>query len=873
MPRILDILIGFKVDPQKSQQAISEIDKLNQRLERLDETASNVNETFDGLEGTATGFAAVGAAVFAPLILSAQKYVDVVGNAEAESREWAATTQKLEKSQVEFGRKATAALNPYRNALADILTKISQVDPAIIQAGVEIGGVVALIGGAGLLAAQVGKLYASSIELVAGIQKLQMMGGLTGRAASAAVYGGVGIAAIGLGTTIGLNAVRGYGKATDNERLANFGADDAYTAFSQAITVFTSLVLDAGKTVAETLINIDTIMRLAQNRLREAVDDKVISEIQKKGLDILKAFEMAQINVEEGTGKIAGGFERAYLSFLKTIGELKIETKLGDIDIGKELGVNLDEVNDKLEKLGNQTADFESRRQSLDEKYASKFADIDSRVASYADTAIDIGERREDLLNEVDAVFEGARESIVPKVYESMINFGEAVGILEDASEKTKELATGFAALTDEQKQGLLDSFDQLQTDLADAETAFNDQRKKELADFNEETAKIEDNWQRQRERQAEDFERGRAEREKEFNRQRQQAAQDFAKQQKDAVVDFNREQSKAAQDFEKSRAKTLRDNQKEDLKRIEDFQRERERREQDHRLRLLEAVGRLDATAVLQELRGFQQEDSRAGQDFNRETQERQQQLDQQLADERAAFEEEQRLRRDQFQQQQAEEVQRFQEQQARELERYQLQEQRSKEAFERSQALAQEDFDRSQAERRQQFNERRQEERREFLKSQSERRQAFIAQYNELMGFQNRETNARRQHYQQLERDLQSFLRVQGVRTTATRPTAGRNIRTTIQQFAEGGYLPDGIARTHAGEFALNQRTTRLLEGMAGGKLTQQSVQNMVTNNNRPLNITAPITISGTNESPEAIAGAVRRELVTILESYTGG
>jgi hypothetical protein len=866
MPRILDILIGFKVDPQKNQQAISEIDKLDQRLEKLDETASNVYATFDSLEGTATGFAAAGAAVLAPLILSAQKYVDVVGNAEAESREWAATTQRLEKAQVDLGRKATNALNPYRNALADILTKISQVDPAIIRAGVEIGGVVALIGGAGLLAAQVGKLYASSIELVAGIQKLQMMGGLTGRAANAAVYGGVGVAAVGLGVVGGVNAVRGYGKATGDERLANYDYSDALDTAKQAIVVFATLVLDAGKTVVETLINLDTLWQLASNRLREAVDDKVISEIQKKGLDILKAFEMAQINVEEGTGKIASGFERAYLSFLKSIGELKIETKLGDIDIGKELGVNLDEVNDKLEKLGNQTADFESRRQSLDEKYASKFADIDSRVASYADTALDIGERREALLDEVGTVFEGAKQSIITPL-------AETLGLLEDTSEKQKEVATGFAALTDEQKQGLLDSFDQLQTDLADAETAFNDQRKKELADFNEETAKIEDNWQRQRERQTTEFERGRAEREKEFNRQRQQAAQDFARQQKDAVVDFNHEQDKAAKDFEKSRAKTLRDNQKEDLKRIEDFQRERERREQDHRLRLLEAVGRLDATAVLQELRGFQQEDTRAGEDFNRETQDRQQQLDQQLAEEKAAFEEEQRLRRQQFQEQQAEEVQRFQESQARELERYQLQEQRSKEAFERQQALAQEDFDRSQAERRQQFNERRAEDRREFLKSQADRRQAFITQYNELMGFQNRETQARRQHYQQLERDLQSFLRVQGVRTGSTRPTAGRNTRATIQQFAEGGYLPDGIARTHAGEFALNQRTTQLLENMAGGKLTQQSVQNMVTNNNRPMSITAPITINGAGQNPDAIAGAVRRELVTILEGYTGG
>lgn len=795
--RIVDVVIGFVSDRAKNQQVIQDTERIQSRIDSLDNSVSNLNQTYGALEDISTRVAAAGAVVFAPLLLSANKYIEAVGTSEKQSREWLKTTERINQSQVNLGRKATEALQPYYSLLADIVQKAGELDPAIVRAGVEIGGVLALVGAAGLLASQVGRLISSTQDLIAGLQKMQLAGGLQGRLATAAV----GVGAIGVGTVAGVNIVRGIGRATDDERLAEFDYDDALETIKQILLVVGAVIIDATKNFATIFTSLEL------------------------------AFKLGKIAIEEQLTGLSDTIKKAYLGILKTLADLEIDLgevlgkDLGSLDIGKQLGLDGEELANQIQAIGENNKNFDEQRKKA----------ADEWVAAMDEFSAEAQVLKQDWL--------------------------EILGYAEDADEKIKSAAQGFASLPIEQQRALLDAFDQLQTELDNAQKEFHEKRKDDLEAFNEETATIEANFNRQRERATEDFERNRAHIEEDFNRQRTQQQRDFAKQQRDSVTTFNREQAQAAQEFEEGRRKAVEDNRKEDIKRLQDFQRERERAEQDHRQRLLEAVGRLDATAVLQELQGFNRDSSRAGEDFSRETSERQRQLDEQLTQERQHFQEQQQQRTAQFREQQALENQRFADSRARELERYQVQEQRARENFERQQAVQQQDFQRSQNDRRREFNERRNEERREFNALQAERRQAFRSQYNELVNFQNAESRARQVHYQNLQRQLDSF--IGGGRPRGTNP------RYTIPQFAEGGYLPEGIARTHDGEFALNQRTTRFLEHMAGGKLTQQAVQQMVTNS-QSMSIHAPISISGANQSPEAIGAAVRIELKRFLEAY---
>ncbi|MHC4301329.1 MAG: coiled-coil domain-containing protein [Planctomycetota bacterium] len=71
----------------------------------------------------------------------------------------------------------------------------------------------------------------------------------------------------------------------------------------------------------------------------------------------------------------------------------------------------------------------------------------------------------------------------------------------------------------------------------------------------------------------------------------------------------------------------------------LEDFQRDQRRAQEDHRDSLLDAAGRLDAVAILNEQRGFSQSQKRAKEDFKTEQKQRKEDFKIRLRDENDAF------------------------------------------------------------------------------------------------------------------------------------------------------------------------------------------------------------------------------------------
>jgi hypothetical protein len=130
--------------------------------------------------------------------------------------------------------------------------------------------------------------------------------------------------------------------------------------------------------------------------------------------------------------------------------------------------------------------------------------------------------------------------------------------------------------------------------------------------------------------RDAEDFARARARAADALNRQIADIQADAAKREADAEQDY------------RERVTDLRDDTNERLAKLDaDYQKKREQAALDHRDRLLDAAGRLDAVAVREEQRRYAREQQEAADNYNEQRSEQQQALDERLQEERKSYDE----------------------------------------------------------------------------------------------------------------------------------------------------------------------------------------------------------------------------------------
>jgi len=792
--KLFDILIGFDIDEDKARKAVDSINKLDDNIDKLDKTLSKTEKSFARLTSVGVSLGAVSAVILAPAILSAENYIKAVDGATDVSRRWLAATAKQQRAQIEFGRKSAEALIPIKEGLASLLELTARVDPAILQAGLAAGGLLALTGAIGVFVGAIGSFATQSAILITQINRIsavQAAGGVGGIGARL----GVGGAAIAAGTGIGLLGVRAAGRATGDERLEQAGLDDALEILVDLIKKLSAIIglgnILIAEQIADTIIKMEGTTKKFIIRL-ESVFDELVAGLANGILDINEFF--GDLSPDLG---LAGDAASVAASIgIPGFGAAKELFNLApDLELSPELI-------EALTKISNQEpTDINERLLAIDTETSRKLQDNTTKTA---------------------------------ELIESFSDF-----ILPEASEENDIVAF----FTDSEKQ-FLDRFKLLNDVISESTIAFGESRKEELEDFNEDTLKIESDFQRQRLLQLDDFERTRL-----------RAEQDFAKKQSQTTLQFARDQQQSQAEFEISRKEQIEQVQKDDLKRQRDFARDRERAAEDSNLRLLEAVGRLDATAVISELRGFTTEDRRAREDFSLESEERKRQLDEQIRDEQAKFQKLQAERNTQFQERQAQELARFQEAQERRLE-----------DFERQRDLAQENFNRSQNDRQSEFDTRRAQERKEFNTLQIERRNQFIAERNQQIEFQNRSLQETATYYTNLQRqfDILNNARLRDFALEITGFTASQ-----VPSFDDGGHSGrGGIAMLHENEFVLDKPTTSMLE-RGTGSLTQSKVQNLFQN--RTVGDVSPtIIIEGnTNMSSQNIDNAVQSGLLKALVS----
>lgn len=211
------------------------------------------------------------------------------------------------------------------------------------------------------------------------------------------------------------------------------------------------------------------------------------------------------------------------------------------------------------------------------------------------------------------------------------------------------------------------------------------------------------------------------------FDRQRARAAANFARQLAEFQQDAAQQEARWQRDLNEKLAEVRADSNERMTDLETDYAKDRERAERDHRDRLLDAAGRLDAVAVAEEQRRFAREQQDAEENFTEQRDKIQEALDERIADELKSHQRRLEDARDANAEQLADMQRAFEEQRAEEDFERAIQQQRRAEDY----ARQLEQMDVAQAERLAQID-------RQAAQERAALDEAFIEQLNDLGVYQ---------------------------------------------------------------------------------------------------------------------------------------
>ena len=144
-----------------AEEYVSSVRKSTEQTKQFSEQLGNIS----------TRVAAVGAGIGMAFYQAAQKYTQGAGQNEVAGQAWLTTTKRIETAQINLGREATKALQPWLEALAGVsewAADFAQKNPQGVQ-GLLTGGVgLAAVGGLGVLASQGIRIWADVKLMAAG---------------------------------------------------------------------------------------------------------------------------------------------------------------------------------------------------------------------------------------------------------------------------------------------------------------------------------------------------------------------------------------------------------------------------------------------------------------------------------------------------------------------------------------------------------------------------------------------------------------------------------------------------------------------------------------------------------------------------------
>ncbi len=385
-----------------------------------------------------------------------------------------------------------------------------------------------------------------------------------------------------------------------------------------------------------------------------------------------------------------------------------------------------------------------------------------------------------------------------------------------------------------------------------EAEKEYESDRADIVAQYGQDRAKLEADYERERSRIIADYNRERVQAEQDHARDLARATQDYQRDAAQAAEDWARDQARMFEDLQQKLA-DLQKNYNESVADAErdHFERLRKMRE-DHEFALEELVAARDALGIVREQRKYRRE----VREENREYQQR-------LRDLKENLEEQRRETLQDYQQRLQEQQQQYELERQRREEDFNLKIQEMNEDFAIEQQRRREDFEA----RLQQAEEQHQEELRQLAADfQEELRQLDQNHRRKMQEMQRDYEEERRQRSEALKREMQDLLQIQqggyDQMVAATKSYVDNLIAesnrlqgTGVGSRATGGYVSRGLWNLHDNEYVLNEATTRGIEGVLGGRITQSGIMRALNASRRGvagmvgnIRISSNITIDGT-------------------------
>jgi hypothetical protein len=474
--------IVFNAD---TAQAVSEIDKMQKKFQQVEEQTEKLEQRFNDLGDVSARVAAVGAVIFAPAILSSQKYIQAMGRSEEISRRFIKAQERTSQAQLELGRKATASLLPYQEALARIIERVNDLPQGVFDAGLAAGGGLVLLGAVGVLGQQIGLFVAQSTRLIAAIN--------TGTASAGLRYGayaGVGVGAVAAGSFLGVGATRLLGAATGDERLQNYGLDEAGETLKQALFILADQLIQGVQRVAEGWV----IVGAEFEKFKLAVKDKFA--------DLVETLQKMIWSIEN----------------------VLLDTELLGVNLGEELGIE------------RKTAKLKSRTSS-------------GEVTTVVDPVAEIEQERDRKLQAISDAFRDFRVE-----FATSVNGGSAApstgGYTNETLAAFGQYRDDIAAMEAEFFQERVDRQAAYQEESITAQQAYDDQLAQLLKTYNSAREQAEKQYQQKVSDLRNQAQVAALESELQYREDRAGLEDDYREAETQAMEEYNRNRIKAERDY-----------------------------------------------------------------------------------------------------------------------------------------------------------------------------------------------------------------------------------------------------------------------------------------------------------------------------------
>jgi hypothetical protein len=373
-------------------------------------------------------------------------------------------------------------------------------------------------------------------------------------------------------------------------------------------------------------------------------------------------------------------------------------------------------------------------------------------------------------------------------------SIGELTGVIKKADDTTKEATDGFEEFTTEQLKAYLAY---LKTD-QDAAQAYQKKKTNLISNANQANLEAEKAFQKQRSDLISNASQAAQREAEDFNRKRSQTLRDF----------YQSEQQTEA-DYYANRMKITRDSSLAAARAEEDHQRELRNLASDHADRMNDLAASRDALGMVREMRSAEKERRNAEQTYQTEVRRKNEDLANTLADNEAQFATQREQRFSQFQQQLADED-----------EQRKVDAQRRKDDFDQ-QLLELDNQHKIEAQKRSDdLNKQLRDLADQFNQDRNQRRQAFQLQLQDTADALSQERTLKAEYSAAMLADLRNIYN-QALADTGGSSPPPKDI---------GGYTANAVYRMHNHEFVMTDKTTSVVEALAGGALDQDKLLSLL-------------------------------------------